>query len=482
MRRLIPLLLLFFAVAGLGAQSSLAVSGLNEAVYIYRTAQDSLHSYFRDSFAFGLSYRNFSLGMKFVAELPKYSTSQSELLDELLPQRLSLGWEELYASFTKDAYLIYAGTLAESFGQGLVFRSFEDLEFDTDNRITGFKFGYDDILRLKALYGAIESPVLPARQDLAYGLDAEYPVWGGLSLGGSALALRNYTAFNTYSESDVFAGRLGFANDWVEARAEYAARDYYGRGPGLPQIAGDALYGTLSFSFGPLQIGGAYKNYHQFQYRLQDLPLANHHNETLADNQGSGLDEEGAQGWLMLGLGEAFSLNLDYAEAWNAARELRMSDAYAALDYARGSFFGTLSYSQVEKVDDALSHWQKESYPGFSLSFPLGQEAAVLAGEFKLVNKQRLDAEWEHYEPKLQLDLTLGKLGLSLGGQSWWADFSSLTDSRYWANMELKYPILSGTELVLFGGSEAGGKVCRNGVCRYVAPFSGLRLELNTRF
>ena len=54
--------------------------------------------------------------------------------------------------------------------------------------------------------------------------------------------------------------------------------------------------------------------------------------------------------------------------------------------------------------------------------------------------------------------------------------------SRYWANMEVKYPILEGSDIVLFAGKEPGGKVCRNGVCRYVAPFSGLRVELSTIF
>jgi hypothetical protein len=55
-------------------------------------------------------------------------------------------------------------------------------------------------------------------------------------------------------------------------------------------------------------------------------------------------------------------------------------------------------------------------------------------------------------------------------------------ESNYWPAIELKYPIFNHSDLILFGGKEAGGKVCRNGVCRYVAPFEGLKVELNTRF
>lgn len=255
-------------------------------------------------------------------------------------------------------------------------------------------------------------------------------------------------------------------------------------------LDGLALYGTASTGFGPVQLGGAYKYYDNFEYRnrLQDLPLANHHNETLADNQGSGFDESGFQAWANIAIGQDLSLALDYAEAWNQAREKQMNDAYAGLDWQRGNLAATISYSHIEKVDSGGNHWQKETYPAFTVSFPAGKAGLVFSGEFKTVEKLVMDTaqneytEIGHYELRLQADISFGKLGLSLGAQSWWNDFSSITQSQYWPSLELKYPILADTDLVLFAGKEAGGKVCRNGVCRYVAPFSGLRLELNTRF
>jgi hypothetical protein len=478
LKRIILPLLLLVALGGLWGQSTLTLNGLNEASFIYRTAPDSLNAYFRDSFGFNMGYKNFSFGMKFIAELPKYSTDQSELLESLVSDRLSLGWQELYVTYAKDAYLIHAGTIEETFGSGIVFRSYKDLEMDEDYRVNGFKFGYDDKLRVKALYSAFNNTANLGKLDLAYGADAEYPVFKPLTLGASYLAQQTLIG-TSYKEDEVLGGRLRFLTGWLEATAEVARRDKK-----ESEDDGTALYGTLSTGFGPILLGGAYKRYDGFDYynHLQDLPLANHHNETLADSQGSGADEEGFQAWTTVILPADLTLTLDYAEAWNQAGDMKMNDAYAGLDWLSGNLAATVSYSHVEKIDEASSHWQKETYPAVNISFPAGKTAMVVSGEFKTVEKQAFTEKSRHYEPKLQVDLTLGKLGISLGAQSWWKDFGSVMDSRYWPNLELKYPVLAGTDLVFFAGKEAGGKVCRNGVCRYVAPFSGLRLELATRF
>jgi hypothetical protein len=105
-----------------------------------------------------------------------------------------------------------------------------------------------------------------------------------------------------------------------------------------------------------------------------------------------------------------------------------------------------------------------------------------LSAEYKVVSKQKHELESKHFEPKVQADFSLGKLSLSLGAQSQWEEIGEFMDSRYWASMEAKYPIFSHSDITVFAGKEAGGKVCRNGVCRYVAPFQGLKVELNTRF
>ncbi|MCB5266087.1 MAG: DUF6029 family protein [Candidatus Cloacimonetes bacterium] len=476
------ILLLFIALClSLGAQNTLQINGLNEAEFVYRTVQDSLNAYFKDSFGFNLSYRDFSFGMKFISELPKYSNQESELLPELDPNRLLVAWKELYAGYRKDAFDIHVGTTQESFGQGITFRSYKDLEFDEDHRLDSFLLRYDEQLQFKAIYGALESESYKGRYDLAYGADAQYPLWPGLRLGASALAFRNLGAFSKYSFRDVYAGRLLFTQGNFDSYAEYAYSDQY-RLQGSSAIAGSALYLNADYMLGNLQMGAAYKNYDDFSYRLQDIPLANYHGETLSDALASGLDEEGWQARALYNFGESIVFTADYAEAWDSAKDRKMNDLYLAVDLNHGLDQYQLSYSHIEKIDEAAHTWQKEYYPAISTGFSLMGIPLQIKAEFKTIEKQKNQTESSHYEPLVQGDFSLGKLSVSLGLQSSWEDFSAMADSRYMPNIELKYPIFSHSDLLIFAGKEAGGKVCRNGVCRYMAPFEGLRAELNTRF
>jgi len=129
--------------------------------------------------------------MKFISHLPKYPVEQAELLPELDSSRLGVEWKELYAGFEKDDFSVHVGTTEESFGSGLIFRSFKDLEFDEDHRLQSTLLRYDGKVKMKALYGAIESEIRAGRLDLAYGADLEIPIIRGMRLGGSAMAFRD---------------------------------------------------------------------------------------------------------------------------------------------------------------------------------------------------------------------------------------------------------------------------------------------------
>ena len=475
------LLLLLVSITLLSAQNVLFVNGSNESQFIYRTVEDSLHTYFNDTFGFNLACRNFGLGMKFIAELPKYSTEQTELLDELDSNRLELGWQELYASYEKDAWKIYTGITEESFGNGIVFRSYKDLEFDIDNRLESFLFSYNDVFKLKAIYGAIENPAINGKYDLAYGTDLQSPNFQGISLGASAMAFRNLLTTNIYNQRTVFAGRLNYATEYIDLQAEAAVSKLYHQ-PGIDTKNGKAIYVNGSYYFGPVTLGGAYKQYDKFQYRLNDLPTANYHNETLSDASATGEDEIGWQVFGTVSFTDGLNFTADYAEAFNSEKIKKMNDAFFALEYSGNSFSLLTSYSHIEKVDESSNSWQQDLIPALQTNFTWLKIPVQIQAEYKKVSKQRQEAESEHYEPKLQTDFTFKKLSLSLCAQSNWEEISEIFDSRYWASAQIKFPLFEHSDIILFGGKEAGGKVCRNGICRYVAPFEGLRVELNTRF
>jgi hypothetical protein len=487
--KLLSVMVLLLIAAGLSAQNTLTVSGLNETEFIYRTAADSLNAYFRDSFGFNLGYRNLSFGMKFIAELPKYSVNQDELIDELAAPQLSLGWKELYLRYNRDNLLLQAGTLSETFGSGMLFRAWEDIEFDEDNRLQAFMIGYDRKIKAKAFYGAVPSESLADTWDLAYGADFLYPVFSGLNLGASALALRSARLDGAYDQRDVFGARMQYGSDLIDASAEYAITELYKREAFLDPLDGSGLFASVSVNLYPVQVGLAGKRYENFSYRLQDLPLANYHNEPLEDTN-SGISEAGLQGWASWTINDEFSTSLDYAEAWNLDQTIFMNDLHGSLDYSGDNLSLGAEYSHIEKSNDDNSTWQKELTPAVYAAFPAWGRTLSLKAEHKYIEKQKMGTtdgiyqaqNTSHWEPHLQADISFGKLSLSASASSHWTEMGELMNSRYWTNLEAKYAVFSHTDFTLFVGKEAGGKVCRNGICRYVAPFEGLKLEITTRF
>jgi hypothetical protein len=467
------------------AVDELHLNGLNETTYIYRTAKDSLNSYFRNAFSFSMGYRDFTVGVKFLAELPKYSTDQTQLMDELNSSKLYVAWTERYLEYEKDNLLLHGGTISESFGSGMVFRAWQDLEFDTDTRLDGFLIKYNRALKLKALYGALPNRNQPDKSDLAYGIDSEYPVSSAISLGASVLTLRTLTAFTTYNQQDVFGGRLNLSTDVLDGAVEYAATSLF-RNNGANH-EGSAVNAYANFYLNPglvksLTLGAGYKFYDKFQYRTQDLKTNNYHNETLADNQTTGADEEGLQGSLTAALTDNVTYIANYAEAWDSGFTKRMNDLYTSVQWQLGSTSLLFEYSHIEKLDKTSDHWQQDLRPAVELSMPVKNYSLTLKGEYQYIEKVTYDVTGWHYEPLLQADLGMGRLSVSASAESNWKYARDITDGRYWVNCEVKYALFEHTDVTLFAGKEAGGKVCRNGVCRYVAPFQGIKAEIMTRF
>jgi hypothetical protein len=485
MRRLIlPLLVLLFTV-GLYSVDNFYLNGLNEVSYIYRTAPDSLNSYFRDAFSYTLMYKDFTLGMKFLAELPKYETDQSQLLDDLSSNRLSTEWTERFLEFEKDNLLLHGGTISESFGSGMVFRGWQDLEFDTDTRLEGFMVKYNSKLQIKALYGALPNRNQPVKSDLVYGADAWLPLKGGYDFGASILTMRTLTALNEYNQQDVFAGRLNWNFDNLDGGAEYALTSLFKNAGANHEGSAVNAYANLYLKpqfVQTLTLGAGYKKYDKFQYRTQDLKTFNYHNETLADNQAAGEDEEGMQGWASMVISDEFVYNVNYAEAWDSAFSKRMNDLYTSLEWVKDSQTWLFEYGHIEKLDKATDHWQKDLIPAVSFSMPLGNYAFTTKAEYEYIEKVNHDIKDWYYRPLLQVDLGMGGISVSTSAESHWQNAGDVMGGRYWANCEVKYALFSHTDVTVFAGREAGGKVCRNGVCRYVAPFQGIKLEASTRF
>lgn len=485
MMKLSLVLVFVILISGLYAADVLYLNGLNETTYIYRTAKDSLNSYFRDAFSFSMGYRDFSLGIKFLAELPKYSTDQNQLLDELNPNRLDVLWTERYLEFERDDLILHGGTISESFGSGMVFRAWEDIEFDTDTRLDGFLVRYNKGIKLKALYGALPNRNQATKYDLVYGADTELPFMNNYDFGASILTLRTLNALNIYNQQDVYSGRLSWAFDEMDGSVEYAKTALFNNSGANHEGTGINAYTNIYFKpsyVKSLTLGAGYKYYDQFQYRLQDLKTNNYHNETLADNLTTGEDEEGLQGSVEVAMNDDMTYIINYAEAWDSGFKKRMNDFYSSIEWQLGKMLILAEYGHIEKLDKETDYWQKDLIPAINISMPLMDYSLTVKAEYEYLEKVINNNKQWHYEPHVQADLGMGKLSVSVAAESQWKYSEDVTKGRYWANCEVKYPLFDHTDITLFGGREAGGKVCRNGICRYVAPFQGVKLEATTRF
>jgi len=463
------------------ADDQISFSGDNQIKYIYRAAEDSLKNYFTDELKFNLNYNNLTFGMAFKAYLPKYD--QYQAIDELNPSQISYVWDERFVSLDKENYFLQAGTFEESFGSGMVLRAWNDKDMDRDKRLDGALIRYTpDNLNLKIIYGALRNDIADQqifKNDIVTGLDAEYKVISGLKAGVSALQYKQKEAtasYLAYNHRNIYAGRLAFLNDLVDISTEYAEIRYEHNISN--DYRGHAFYNTNNIFLGPVTISAGYKKYYQYQYNLSDLPSLNHYDQLLS-SIGNIKSEEGLMGEIRYIPNMTHESAIHYSEAWNNDYKLRFANLFAEYKYNTDAYSIQTEYEQIETKDQPANSWEKEMHPAVTFDFytlPLPLTVKTKWGVKDIIHGEN---EATMQQPYLQADLKL-KENLSVSVISE-LEFNDDTSSS-WTGGEIKTGIGDHSELKIFAGKEKGGKVCRNGVCKYQTPFEGIRLELSTNF
>ncbi len=462
--------------------ADLQIGGLNQLNYTYRAADDSLHTFFDDQFSFSANYSNFTFGMKFIANLPKYNKYESNLVSELEPDKLTSAWDERYLEYTKDNLFLHGGTYEETFGSGMVYRSFQDLDFDIDTRLEGMqiKVSYPD-LKIKSLYGSWRS--IKTQEDspknIAYGSEVEYTILPGIAIAGNGIGMRVYEPARYYSEQDIFGGRLSLNYSFLDGSVEAATSTKYHQV--TPNRNGYGIYANSNIYMGSVNISTAYRKYYKFDYVLHDLPAVNYHNEPLTDSA-AGIDEEGPQGEIRYNHGEDNSIQVNYAEAWSSDQKNRLNDLFGEFAQKFSSWQMTVEYSHIEKNEKELQRWSKDLIPAMTFDFNIAGNPAHIRTEYEYIEKQSQQTISYHYEPLLQTDYHFRQFGISIISETEIKEISEISKSSYWVNGEFRTTLFENTDLLFFAGKQKGGKVCRNGSCKYVSAFNGIRLSLSTRF
>ena len=474
MKKLLTILLLLVAMSMLIADD-FELSGTNELEFIYKAADDSLKTYFYDELSLVANYKKLVFGMKFIAELPRYVNDQP--LKELAPRDVEVEWDERYLTYEGDNLLLHAGTTEESIGSGLLFRSYRDDDVDVDTRLDAILIKADtDYFRAKALYGAMEHDTYDDKHELAYLMDIESSVIPHTTIGATYFENQKLDTSSTYNLSQLYGFRFVQEWDFLDFYGEYARNTIM-----ESNIDGDGYYANLNTYFYDFTITGVYKNFKDMNYDLNDVPTANYHEEALSDDRSNGADEEGFMGefsWTP----EGYNFFVSYAEAWDTDRDREMNDFFGSIGKMFGEMEVTAECGYWEKVNEASILWNREITPTLVFDIPTETLGFHIKAEYQRIEKEAQGVEKNHWEPLLQADVSYDKHSFSIIAETNVEEIGEIADSRFFVNAEFRTNIYENTDVVLFGGSEKGGKVCRNGVCKTVKPFDGIRLELSTRF
>ncbi len=484
-RKAIVFLSLVIFVGSISAQSNLIIHGENQAKYIYRAAEDSLKNYFTDEFRFSVNMNEFTFGMAFLAYLPKYDQYQS--IDELNPSDVSWAWDERYVQWKSDPFMVQAGTLEEVFGNGLSLRAWNDRDLERDKRLDGILMRYNpDKLTVKALYGAVRNTIAEEqllKKDLVIGIDTDYQLFDALKIGGNILQLKNQNPIDNYASfihKNYYGVRTALNQEKIDLTSEYTEVRYEHNVS--KAYRGHAFFVSSNVFFGQFTLSSGYKKYHLFRNPLSDLPSLNHYDQLLA-NEASINDEEGLMGEVKYIPNLENEMTLHYSESWNEDFKVRFANFFADYKLSMESMSILSEYEQIETKNDIAGTWVKESHPTVTFDFYQLTYPLTIKTKWKFVNKSH--EEENHYlqEPYLQCDIKYNdKLSVSVIGEYEFEGWDNFGKNSMWLGGEIKTSISTHTEVKLFAGKEKGGKVCRNGVCKYQSPFDGLRLELTTSF
>ncbi len=455
------------------------ISGLNEAEYIYKAAEDSLSHYFYNETFLRLNYNSIEVGISFIAELPKYD--QFDTIADLHPNDIDYRWDDRYIQLNLNNLRLRAGSFTEFFGAGIIMRSYRDKTYDHDTRLTGLNA---QVITgewvLKGLYASLPDENSSNHKDVIGGLDFTRQLFGVGNIGLSLTSQQIRRFDNRYSTRLTAGSRIELITDYFDLYSEYAESKSYRSVSG--ESRGQAIYGLANAYINRFTVTGGYKKFTRFDNRLNDLPTLNSSEEPLSERMNPGEDEEGLMGQVRFNPDFTSEVGVTYSEAWNSNFSLRQSDLFVEGRKYYDSFTLGLEYAQLELIDEERQQWQKEITPAVLLDFNLLSLPTHIRTELGYHEKVRGESSRDYYNPLLQFDIFFNRLSLSFIAELELEEFSELSDAGSWLGIELTTDIISNTDLKIFIGEERGGKVCRSGVCYYTTPFKGLRINLTTRF
>ncbi|MCF7794285.1 MAG: DUF6029 family protein [Candidatus Cloacimonetes bacterium] len=499
------LTLILIVLLGSLVANEFYVSGLNEFKFINANRIIENRNYISNKFQIQAFYEKFRLGLKYDLYRPrfdKFLEPDASLPDSLNENKLASEkdenyFDEYYLQYESDYWFLQAGTYEAVIGTGLVLHNFYDDDFEQDTRlIGGYANPYYDKWQMQLFAGLMESddPSLKDEYDQVGAIDADVNITDELSLGEAFVIHKQLDAdTEKFNKRVIHSRRIKYSSYSVEFNGEYASSTDEN------DLEGTAIYANATSYIGKFTFNASYKNYENFNVRISDLPVVNHSGQPLHHSWDPGRDEEGIMGEIKFLPNYENELIINYAEGWSSDFKVRQSNLYSEYkrDFETFSIKGELE--TLEQLRKDYSKWHKEITPAVTFDLLLGENPLLLKAEYQLKEDENLLENYSYYEPRLQVDFSMGDYSLSVTVENQQGESDTSEggdDGEFWIGGELAIMmmdepdfaklgmvgdvlslILKDSDIRLFYGKEKGGIVCRNGVCKNQAEFDGLRLS-----
>jgi hypothetical protein len=474
-------------------------------------------------------YKNFTAGVQFESYLPKLLGYPGNMEGSKLINK--------YFNYRNKNLSITVGDFYEQFGNGLIFRSFENRQIGINNAIEGVNVRFQPVpaLDVKVIYGK-QRRFFEFSDGVVRGLDAELD-WTKLKkLPASAPAptQRFSTGFSIINRYDPYTGanpRIRANTDAWAARFDYSSPKFYINGEWVNKgrdahlvnnfytTKGKALLLNTGFSKNRLGINLTLRRLEnmdfrtdrdaiQGEYLVNYLPaLTRQHDYALSNiyvYNAQAIGEIGGQADLIYkfakgsGIGGKYgaTLSVNYARynALNITNTNAEGFSSKFLSAGKQQFFGDLNIEFRKK-------WSAKTTTTFFYQNLFYNKSIVEGGLYDNVVANIVVADVQvKYAPKKAVRFEAQHLYAKQDFRSWAAALAELSFAPRWtvfAQDLYNYNNPKGsihyytvgtsftyttTRLLLTYGRQRAGLVCVGGVCRLVPAATGLNATLTTSF
>ena len=441
-----------------------------------------------------LEYRNFS------GKLGMFWFEPSKPWDE---KRKPLRYFDYTLAYAPEKFEILVGNFYEAFGRGLVLRTYLDEDFRHDKSLNGIRFlGHLPYNTELILLGAKLRDVffqentykimnIQDSSDQLYGADISTQPFTFIGVGGRYLRANRNADPKPKAFNELFGGNLKTTIGPVDLYAEGARR--LGTKPGFGgRETGNGYYLSGSGAFSGFGLVAEYLDYNGigfpvgvYHYNDPPTPIRS----GVAINRG--VDEIGfgiganASPWTPIFLEGSYA-QLKTHDKSSAVQEIIGKGKYEPVELPMIFQLGFESMHQ-KKIEAGTAERNTEK-PNLDLTYTVGDQVLELELErawvYELPEAVPGSASSTYHETGFTLTYGYGEgLILAFGWQ--FVDQDSLKRYDYaksWPVMEIAWSINQNNILRVRIGSERGGYTCSGGVCRYEAPFSGIKASLISKF